>query len=1804
MKKQGLLLKTAAVISALAMLNQPVTLSAYNGFLRGIVKSTPLSCGDINFNGKVNVFDLIHYKQELGSASFGKEADTYKDGKYDFKDIYTLKRFLLRDIDSLPVKADILSVPLNLKLSADSLLTGEKLYISAMPEYEGDYELVFKADGTVLKADKLTSVFTSDTAGSFVISVEMLVDGEVIASEKASVEITVPKKEIVRTVFEIGLDVNGGVKTAELDSPMNVRLNVIAEETELESASVMINDTRIELDENGNGTFLPTEEGSYNVTAEACSSSGIVKKASATVYACAPSETIPTISISSPADSAEITGPVDVIGTVSGDGLVYYTLEYSKLGKEEYTVFAEGHEAVTEGCLGTLDTTMLENGTYDLRLTAFGGSKNKSIQQTIVVKGNMKLGNFDMLFKDADVSVGGLPMSLNRVYDTKNKDISGDFGYGWDLSLSNVKLTESCTPGMYWQRNSGFLGIRGYFTEIKTHEITIDWGNNQTDTFAVKASNGTNVSGGVCDIEITFEPTNGTEGTLTAVDALSHDMWYMGGDKLTEDPIDGSGRVYDPSVYKLTKPDGSSYVISEETGIKEINDVNGNTITISNNSITNSNGKEFLFTRDEEKRITEIILSPASKLLYEYNKYGDLIKFTDVSGAQTNFIYDEHYLTEIIDARGIRACRNEYDDEGRLSAVYDANGDAVKFDNDIEGRRQTVTDRNGCVTVYTYDEKGNIISRTDALSNTTYSEFDENSNKISDTDALGHKIVYDYSGGRLVMVFDSNGKISKTEYNGSGNVSKITTMDEVQLVVNYNANGTISSTVDANGNTDDYSFDKQGRVVSISDKIGSILNVQYDEDGNVKSEIDGNGNISSYTYDENGKCLSKSIQAAGSSESTEIEIYQYDSAQRLSRITYSDNSFISFIYNEIGKVSETVDSMNRKTKYNYDIYGNTSKIIYADNTFEIFEYDPVGNNTKSVDRLGITVNMEYDKVGNLVKKIYSDGTFEAYKYDAAYRVIEQTNVYGGVTLYSYDEYNHITEKTTPSGSVYSYKYNMMSFLESLTDPMGNTYSYEYDNNGNRKKIILPDGNSLTCTYDERNHMSSYTDQNGYTTRYHYDKNDGLSGITDSLNGEWKYSCDEFGNVTEVCDANGNSTFYEYDVHNNICAIKDMNGSTEKFEYNLVGNVTKHTDKSGAVTQYEFDSNDMLVRSVSDSSKTEFKYYPNGLIRSVSDKNGTTSYEYSELCGKVSRVTKPDGKTISYSYGSGQNISEIKTEYGSTEYAYDAEGRITEVKQSDGIILKYTYDKNGNKAACEYSNGIKTVYGYDSMNRLVSVKNTDKSDGLISEYKYTLGKAGERLTAVEPECSIKYTYDELYRLTGETITYGSGKTSSSTYKYDAAGNRTEKSVDGKNSVYTYNKLNQLESDGEYSYRYDVNGNTISIISPDKTSIFEYDESNRMISAKITQNGITVTEEYTYDWQGNRISKTIDGKTTNYLVDTNCEFAQTLAEFDKDGKLTVYYTKLNDEMLSAKYGSGDIFFIYDGHGSVRQLTDNDGKITDTYGYDAFGKLITHTGESANSFMYAGEQYDANTGFYYLRARYMNPSSGTFTSLDTYQGNVFDPITLHKYTYANANPTYFTDPSGHSAQDDSETPIEDTLTKYGPDALMDMLLVYATNIQTVQKVIADTAIPLLGITAVAEVGAMFFGPLGLLGNISSSISGKLYEIHDQLCIQAAQIMMALLMQVKVQQLVCFINMAQVIGDSFGDFSLFSDTIVDELKQDIEDAWTSLNRALAMWSATVSLCDYIWSTYSLFSSLHSGYTEGNLGNTILQEAVSALVS
>jgi RHS repeat-associated protein len=292
------------------------------------------------------------------------------------------------------------------------------------------------------------------------------------------------------------------------------------------------------------------------------------------------------------------------------------------------------------------------------------------------------------------------------------------------------------------------------------------------------------------------------------------------------------------------------------------------------------------------------------------------------------------------------------------------------------------------------------------------------------------------------------------------------------------------------------------------------------------------------------------------------------------------------------------------------------------------------------------------------------------------------------------------------------------------------------------------------------------------------------------------------------------------------------------------------------------------------------------------------------------------------------------------------------------------------------------------------------------YAYTLDRTGHRLSVAEGSGrTVNYTYDAAYRLTREVVSgvpnsAGNGVVD---YAYDLVGNRLSRisSLEGVLSATSaYDANDRLLSDA-----YDANGNTISADG----LAYVYDFENRIKSAN---NGAV---RITYDGDGSLASKTVGGVTTTYLVDDlNPTGYSQIVEEIVNGQVQRQYTyghMILSQRLRLATGWAVRFYSADGHGSIRQLTNEAGTVTDTYTYDAFGKLISRAGTTPNPYLYAGERFDEDLGLYHLRARYYNAERGRFFSMDPYPGGTYDPASLHKYLYAHADPINFTDPSGLS-------------------------------------------------------------------------------------------------------------------------------------------------------------------------------------------------
>ena len=467
------------------------------------------------------------------------------------------------------------------------------------------------------------------------------------------------------------------------------------------------------------------------------------------------------------------------------------------------------------------------------------------------------------------------------------------------------------------------------------------------------------------------------------------------------------------------------------------------------------------------------------------------------------------------------------------------------------------------------------------------------------------------------------------------------------------------------------------------------------------------------------------------------------------------------------------------------------------------------------------------------------------------------------------------------------------------------------------------------------------------------------------------------------------------------------GQSESCSYDPNGNLATKTDFNGKTTSYAYDGVNQLLSKAPDPSfgagAVTFTY-TGGRRATMTDASGTTSYGYS--AENLQQVNKPAG-TLFYSYDLADNVTQLSGGGMTVNYTYDALNRLATVQEGNTGTTSYGYDNVGNLQSVTYPNGVVHAYSYDNRNRLTNL-GVAKGASNLASYGYTLDAAGHRTSVAELSGrTVNYTYDNLYRLTNETVAADPANVNGAvSYTYDPVGNRKQmtSTLPGVAAgLWNYDANDRFTAgDG-----YDANGNTTS--SGGITAAYDFE--NHLIQ----KGGVTIV----YDGDGNRVSKTVAGVKTLYLVDTlnPTGYAQVIAEEAQNTAPLVPYvygleriSQRRTVVINGNFTTQIRYFDYDGHGSVRALTDPNGAVTDTYDYDAFGNLIHSTGTTQNVYLYSGEQFDPDLNLYYNRARYLNVSTGRFWSMDEFGGRPADPQSLHRYLYGANDPVSRRDPSGH--------------------------------------------------------------------------------------------------------------------------------------------------------------------------------------------------
>ena len=378
---------------------------------------------------------------------------------------------------------------------------------------------------------------------------------------------------------------------------------------------------------------------------------------------------------------------------------------------------------------------------------------------------------------------------------------------------------------------------------------------------------------------------------------------------------------------------------------------------------------------------------------------------------------------------------------------------------------------------------------------------------------------------------------------------------------------------------------------------------------------------------------------------------------------------------------------------------------------------------------------------------------------------------------------------------------------------------------------------------------------------------------------------------------------------------------------------------------------------------------------------------------------------------------------------------------------------------EIFDGVKRgeiLYEYDDLLRLVSTKET-RNEESYRDITYSYDDSGNRIKEESVEKGVKTTKDYTYEagniLLGYTVTTGDEKTDEVKYEYDKNGNLIKESVLLENSrvcndkvtLYTYNALNQLVSSetSEFTVTNEYNAEGLRTSKEVKSKGIDTSTKNYYTYEYDKVIFETDSENYIWNVQGiNLISRQINGEMFYCMYNAHADITRMV---DTNGELAekYYYDEWCVETETLKYGDvncdGEVdlsdysslksFILQEtekltkeqqivsdvnGDGTVNMTDANLLKFSvlhpESVNFPADTNKDGFINEK-NNIKYAGYFYDAETGLYYLNARFYDPETARFIQQDSYSGNILDPLSLNLYTYAQNNPISYYDPTGHS-------------------------------------------------------------------------------------------------------------------------------------------------------------------------------------------------
>lgn len=936
-----------------------------------------------------------------------------------------------------------------------------------------------------------------------------------------------------------------------------------------------------------------------------------------------------------------------------------------------------------------------------------------------------------------------------------------------------------------------------------------------------------------------------------------------------------------------------------------------------------------------------------------YDSSGRLATITDPAGRSYTITWSGPHITKLQDAVG-RTVTYTYDAAGNLTDVYGVGTDRSGPEPGQQDHAHFDYDAAHLMTSMRLPQNAD-----DPASAVTTNVYDGAQRVVRQTDPLGRTtsfaygpasgltagqtLVTDPAGNRTLYSYANGLLVSETKgYGTSAAGTWSYSYDPVTLGVTV--------AVDPTGGTTTYTYDDHGNRTSSSDALGFTTNYAYNDSGDLLQTVDPNGVTTVNLYDQAGHIATG---AGGTNDGT----------VRYGNVTSSTTTQVDNVVESSTGNFGTAPS--RTTQYYYDDPahpGDRTRLVDVLGNTTTTEYDTYGYVTATTDPLGRKTLQGWNSGrGWLVSTVTPRGTAAATNTSCTPPAV-------GCTTFRHDAWGNTVLSTDALGHSVSATYDVAGHQTSSTDAKGNKTSFTHDAGGQLVTTTRADGSTLTTTYNADGSTAATTDAGGGTSRYEYDSR---------------------GRQTRMTDPSGRAEGTSYDAADRVTAISDASGTTQRMSYDAAGHVTSvdYSDPGTPdVRAIGYDPAGRRVSRLDGTGSSAWSYDIYGAVVTASTGAGAVvQYGYDDG-GRATSLTYPDGSVVSYGFDKAGQMTSAKDAAGrQTTFGYNADGDLTTTAFPNGTAVTAAFDDAGQQADTRLLRGTTTVgtlaYERDQNGQLTATRASGALPGGNRAFSYTpLNQVAGVSTGSTPS-------PFGYNVAGDmTVNGGAGQ------QYDAAGRLCWTAP----TASTPAPACATPPAGATRYAYDGNGRQTGVQPPSgQATVYGYDQADRLVTA----NGPSGTATYTYDGDGLRASKTVGGRQQQFTWSATAELELLLT----DGTASYVYGPGGLPIEQIK-GTVVSWFVHDQLGSTVALTDAQGVVSCTYAYDAFGRVTAKTGTAETTLQYGGGYTDSETGLIYLRARYYEPTTGSFLTVDPLVS-----LTVSPYRYVENNPLNLWDPSG---------------------------------------------------------------------------------------------------------------------------------------------------------------------------------------------------